>query len=61
MAKRRQKKPADYVRCKGCGRLCEKINATLVNNDYYGPECYIKALAATEDTRDMMEKLSSED
>lgn len=42
--------PAEVVRCTGCGRLVEKVNARPgPAGGTYGPGCYRKAVAASRD------------
>lgn len=44
----RPKRPADYVRCSGCGRLTEKANARPgPEGGRYGAECYELAVRAS--------------
>lgn len=46
MSRRYPKRPGDYVRCAGCGRLVEKVNVSTINGLNYGRECRTKGLDA---------------
>lgn len=44
---RGRKRAKDYVRCTGCGRLTERVNARPgPDGGRYGPECISRAVQA---------------
>jgi late competence protein required for DNA uptake (superfamily II DNA/RNA helicase) len=52
VARRTDRKPADFVRCHRCGRLCLRSSSTVMGGVRYGPECLAIAFARGAETEE---------